>query len=208
MNAIGMIETRGLLAAIEGADCMLKAADVSLISKNSATGGLITITVTGEVAAVQTAVESAAVSIHRLNSESLISKHVIARPCANLESVIGKIPSITEKQVERMPPSLQEEQVLIEAQNAVKPYVDEKTIEPQINLTDEGFDINPVFNVDTIDKPRTIYSKTKLQRMKVDALREIVNGLPNITLKTDVEKATKKELIKAICDNKIIKGRK
>lgn len=89
MNAIGMIETKGLLAAIEGADAMLKAADVTLLDKSSATGGLITITVTGEVSAVQAAIESATASIHRLNPSLLISKHVIARPSTSLKHIIS-----------------------------------------------------------------------------------------------------------------------
>lgn len=53
MLALGLVETRGLLAAIEGADAMLKAADVRLLEKNLATGGLVTITIAGEVSAVQ-----------------------------------------------------------------------------------------------------------------------------------------------------------
>ena len=95
MNAIGMIETKGLLAAIEGADVMLKAADVTLLDKSSATGGLITITVTGEVSAVQAAVESATASINRLNPSLLISKHVIARPSSSLENIMSTTPLAT-----------------------------------------------------------------------------------------------------------------
>ena len=53
MSALGMVETKGLVGAVEAADAMLKTADVSLLEKNRAGGGLVTITITGEVAAVQ-----------------------------------------------------------------------------------------------------------------------------------------------------------
>ena len=59
MLALGLVETRGLIAAIEGADAMLKAADVRLLEKNLATGGLVTITIAGEVSAVQASVDAA-----------------------------------------------------------------------------------------------------------------------------------------------------
>ena len=89
MKALGMIETRGLLAAIESADAMLKTADVALLEKNLAGGGLVTITVAGEVAAVRAAVDAAAASVSRINGSALISRHVIARPDAELQRIIA-----------------------------------------------------------------------------------------------------------------------
>jgi microcompartment protein CcmL/EutN len=89
MKALGMIETRGLLAAIESADAMLKAADVALLEKNLAGGGLVTISVAGEVAAVQAAVDAAALSVGRIAGATLVSRHVIARPDAGLAAVLA-----------------------------------------------------------------------------------------------------------------------
>ena len=80
MEALGIIETKGLLAAIEGADVMLKAADVKLLDKTYVGAGLVSITVTGEVAAVQASVSAAVAALERLDGSELISHHVIPRP--------------------------------------------------------------------------------------------------------------------------------
>ena len=92
MPAIGLIETKGLLPAIEGADVMLKAAEVRLLEKNLAGGGLVTITVAGEVAAVQAAVDAAACAIRRISGACLVSQHVIPRPDVELSTIIATLP--------------------------------------------------------------------------------------------------------------------
>lgn len=93
MEAIGMIETRGLLAAIESADAMLKAAEVRLLERTFVGGGLVTITVTGDVAAVKASIDAAAASVTRLGTELLVSQHVIPRPHSELgETVLSPIP--------------------------------------------------------------------------------------------------------------------
>lgn len=93
MEAIGMIETKGLLAAIESADAMLKAAEVQLLERTFVGGGLVTITVTGDVAAVKASVDAAAASVARLGAELLVSQHVIPRPHNELgETILSPIP--------------------------------------------------------------------------------------------------------------------
>lgn len=85
MQALGMIETRGLLASIEAADAMLKAADVTLLDRTKVGGGLVTISVTGDVAAVKAAVDAGAAAAERLGEGLLITQHVIARPQQDVE---------------------------------------------------------------------------------------------------------------------------
>ncbi len=105
MQALGFIETKGVLVAIEAADAMLKAADVSLVEKTKVGGGLITVTVTGDVAAVKAAVEAGAAAVERINSAALITRHVIPRPHEELAAVIGgntpdepdPVPEVTEE---------------------------------------------------------------------------------------------------------------
>lgn len=80
MQALGFIETKGLLAAIESADAMLKAANVSLYDKTFTGGGLVTITVIGDVGAVKASVDAGAAAVMNLAQELLISVHVIPRP--------------------------------------------------------------------------------------------------------------------------------
>lgn len=88
MLALGLVETRGLLAAIEGADAMLKAADVRLLEKNLASGGLVTITIAGEVSAVQASVDAARACIQRIAGTELVSAHVIPRPDQELRGIL------------------------------------------------------------------------------------------------------------------------
>lgn len=88
MQALGLIETKGLLAAIESADAMLKAAEVRLVEKTYVGGGLVTIAVTGDVGAVKAAVEAGAASVRKLNNALLLSEHVIPRPHQELDDVI------------------------------------------------------------------------------------------------------------------------
>ena len=88
MEALGMIETKGLLAAIESADVMLKAAEVKLLEKVLVGGGLVTITVTGDVAAVKSSIDAAVAAVSRLGAELLVSQHVIPRPHMELEQTI------------------------------------------------------------------------------------------------------------------------
>ena len=71
MQAIGMVETKGLVAAIESSDAMLKAADVSLLDRTFVKGGLVNITVTGEVSAVKASVDAGAASVQRLGEKFL-----------------------------------------------------------------------------------------------------------------------------------------
>lgn len=80
MEAIGMIETYGLVPAIEAADAMLKAAEVRLLERDFVKGGIVTIIVTGDVAAVKASVDAGAAAAARLGENCLRTQHVIPRP--------------------------------------------------------------------------------------------------------------------------------
>ena len=92
MQSLGLIETKGMLAAIEAADAMLKAADVGILGKIKVGGGRMNVSVTGDVAAVKAAVDAGMAAVDRLGSGLLLSGHVIARPHEELETVIGRTP--------------------------------------------------------------------------------------------------------------------
>jgi microcompartment protein CcmL/EutN len=77
-TALGLVETRGLVGAIEAADAMVKAADVRLVAKEVTVAALVTIQVVGEVAAVQAAVEAGRRAAERVGQ--VVSVHVIPRP--------------------------------------------------------------------------------------------------------------------------------
>ena len=88
MQALGLLETKGLIAAVEGADIMVKAADVSILEKSYVGGGLVTITITGDVGAVKASIEAGIAAVKKLGSEFLISNHVIPRPHNELGMII------------------------------------------------------------------------------------------------------------------------
>ena len=88
MMALGLIETRGLVASIEAADAMLKAADVRLMERHLVGGGIVTVTISGEVSAVQASIDAAVTSVGRIAGATLLSSHVIARPDDELTQIL------------------------------------------------------------------------------------------------------------------------
>ncbi len=87
-NALGMIETKGLVGAIEAADAMVKAANVTLIGKTKVGGGLVTVMVRGDVGAVKAATDAGAAAAK--NVGELVSVHVIPRPHGEVETILPK----------------------------------------------------------------------------------------------------------------------
>ena len=84
-----MIETRGLIPAIEACDVMLKTANVELVGKRKSTATLVTILVTGDVGAVKVSVEAGVAAAEKVSAGSVLSSHVIPRPIGNIERVFG-----------------------------------------------------------------------------------------------------------------------
>ena len=85
-NALGMIETKGLVGSIEAADAMVKAANVTLIGKEQIGSGLVTVMVRGDVGAVKAAVAAGAAAAARVGE--LVSQHVIPRPHNDVEKIL------------------------------------------------------------------------------------------------------------------------
>lgn len=88
MEALGMIETKGLVGSIEAADAMVKAANVTLIGREQVGGGLVTVMVRGDVAAVKAATDAGAAAAERVGH--LVSVHVIPRPHSEVEMILPK----------------------------------------------------------------------------------------------------------------------
>ncbi|MCL2351054.1 MAG: BMC domain-containing protein [Firmicutes bacterium] len=86
LQALGMIETRGLVASIEAADAMLKAANVKLVGTEKIGSGLVSVMVRGDVGAVKAAVEAGQTAAQKLGE--IIAVHVIPRPHGDVESIL------------------------------------------------------------------------------------------------------------------------
>jgi microcompartment protein CcmL/EutN len=84
--ALGMVETKGLVASVEAADAMVKAANVSLIGKVHVGGGLVTVMVRGDVGAVKAATDAGAAAAAKVGE--LVSVHVIPRPHTDVEHIL------------------------------------------------------------------------------------------------------------------------
>lgn len=140
MEALGMIETRGLLAAIESADVMLKAAEVQLLEKVLVGGGLVTVTVTGDVAAVKSSIDAAAAAVSRLGPELLVSQHVIPRPHVELgETIVNPVPLVEQNaEPEMAAEPEQEEPEVVETEETVTEESEEVQTEiPELQETTE-----------------------------------------------------------------------
>ncbi len=87
-NSLGMIETKGLIGAIEAADAMVKSANVQLVGKEIVGGGLVTVMVRGDVGAVKAATDAGAAAAEKVGE--LISVHVIARPHTEVDAILPK----------------------------------------------------------------------------------------------------------------------
>ena len=85
-NSLGMIETKGLIGAIEAADAMVKSANVQLLGKEQVGGGLVTVMVRGDVGAVKAATDAGAAAAEKVGE--LISVHVIARPHTEVDAIL------------------------------------------------------------------------------------------------------------------------
>jgi len=126
--ALGLIETKGLIGAIEAADAMVKAANVKLVSKEKITAALVTIKVVGEVAAVKAAVEAGAAAAQRVGQ--LVSVHVIPRPDDQIEAFIFDTPasapqSSKEKRKVKIEDGFHDPETLGSAGEAVTSFIEE-----------------------------------------------------------------------------------
>ena len=88
LEALGLVETRGLIGAVEAADAMVKAANVILIGKEYIGAGYVTVMVRGDVGAVKAATDAGAAAARRVGE--LISVHVIPRPHSEVERILPK----------------------------------------------------------------------------------------------------------------------
>ena len=89
LQALGMVETKGLVGSIEAADAMVNAANVRLIGKVHVGGGLVTVMVRGDVGAVKSATDAGAAAASRVGE--LVSVHVIPRPHEEVEFILPKL---------------------------------------------------------------------------------------------------------------------
>lgn len=200
MKALGMIETRGLVAAIEAADAMVKAANVTLSCKEQIGGGLVTVMVRGDVGAVKAATDAGAAAAERVGE--LISVHVIPRPHEELEEMLdasgtvsqetASSDEITEEETvsdETFPPENGEAEALVQKAEAAKLPENKPSLKENHKEAAEK------------TAPQEKLTEEFLSGQSVARLRQIARNLQIDNMsKADIRFAKKKELVEKILE--------
>lgn len=206
MKAFGMLETKGLIAAVEGADAMSKTSNINILEKIYIGAGLVTITITGDVGAVKSAIDAGILAIRNLGEDFLISSNIIARPHEELSNVflieknIVFSQEITSKkknqeiEAEKMPEMLfskeSEEESLVEEIETVNK---EEEIQERIVVSNRE-DIEMMLINFEIDKVKEL-----LSAMKISEVRKVFKSYKDNGLTSkQISKLTKENLIKKI----------
>jgi|TergutMp193P3_1026864.scaffolds.fasta_scaffold71754_2 microcompartment protein CcmL/EutN len=203
--ALGMIETKGLIGAIEAADAACKAANVKLISSEKVKGALINIKIIGEVAAVKSAVDAGATAAKRLCN--LVSAHVIPNPIDELEPYLTDITIQTaNKQAETV-----SKKIAKKDSNSI----DAPLISQNENVLHDIKDINNEEDIaissipenqEQISLDYSTFAESsedelldELESMKVHELRKMARGIPNLGIYgREISRANKETLIQEI----------
>ena len=153
--ALGLVETKGLVGAIEAADAMVKTANVILVGKERTDPAMITVKVVGDTAAVRSAVEAGAAAAQRVSQ--LISKHVIPRPAEGLKELIFAKASRTEQEVERLFGG----SISVEAPVEEKPTTQEELFTPPSDMNAEDQKYFEKLNAMTVHELRSFSRKVE-----------------------------------------------
>jgi energy-coupling factor transport system substrate-specific component len=211
MKALGMIEVKGRIGAIEGLDAALKAANVSLVNMVKVGGGLTAVFIEGDVGAVKAAIDAGAAAAERVGQ--LLSAHVIPRPYGDVRHILDmekpskkpivvrteKLPTKKENKLpatkeDKLPvvkdeqlPVIQEELEILEAHSAKN----EENEKSEQNKGNEKSEQN--------GELKTSHNLEDLEHLTVGELRRIARGFEHISLtKQEIKLARKEALIEAI----------
>jgi len=185
--ALGLIETRGLIGAIEAADAMVKTANVRLVSKEKVTAALVTVKIIGEVAAVKSAVDAGSAAAQRVGQ--LVSAHVIPRPDDQLEDIIYS--SLPPKETKKS--KIKEEPEVEEKENE---HVESATIE---NVNDKAAEVKLSHDKKTKRPKQALessLSKSELDtESRLEALRkEAITEMDEVVEENPETETTEEEL--------------
>ncbi len=192
--ALGLVETRGLIGALEAADAMMKAANVQLIGKERADAGLITIKIKGDTAAVRAAVDAGAAAAQRVGE--LISAHVIPRPDEQNEILIYPPAWQTKEKQPQIKPLAHRTELKIEPPKIKRGRPQKK------KETAGGIPADSVTSRSKIETAVTTMSddsqsyRQQLEVMTVHEMRRHARGASGLTIHgREISRANKEQLI-------------
>ena len=197
MNALGMIETKGLVGSIEAADAMLKAANVVLASKTHVGGGLVTVMVRGDVGAVKAAVDAGASAAERVGE--LVSVHVIPRPAEDVEYILDPLTPPTPDPEPDLPaePVAEPEAPAAEPEEPSDPVPEEDPA--QASYEEENAD--PEEETETTEAELEALDEETMRKMTVAKLRAAARALGTTGMSPrEIRFAKKEELIARILE--------
>ena len=204
-RALGMVETRGLVASIEAADAMVKAANVQLLGKQKVQGGLVTILVTGETAAVKSAVDAGAAAAQRLGE--IVSTHIIPRPDDQIDELIGEVKIVERKprkQVKEIIPEKKPERVTTQKEIKEKEIFEEVKPVQRISssstidrLKKEALGkTSPVEKTQVTRSGKINFTMPELEVMNVHQLRRFARDFESFPIKgREISRANRGELL-------------
>ena len=220
-KALGLVETRGLVAAIEAADAMVKAANVTLVGKETTNPALITIKIVGETAAVRSAVDAGSAAAKRVGV--LVSTHIIPQPDDQMIILLPEIKDTPEEKPKRVEKILQEkkekvapvvksvpqeEVKKVKKEESKKVEIKEET-KPSVEVSDtisrlrnEALGIEEETEKKEKEKPKTSASKKSKIKMEeveilnVHQLRRFARGVEDFPIQgREISRANRKELL-------------
>ena len=203
-RALGMVETRGLIASIEAADAMVKAAQVQLLGKEKVQAGLVTIFIVGETAAVKSALDAGAAAAQRVGE--LVSTHIIPRPDDQIDDIISgrasaeKIsrkqePIVEKRSSRRTKQVLKQEEIVVEESKPVPEPSSSSTID---RLKKEALGVTLDIEKSAKGKPKSglKYSMSELEVMNVHQLRRFARDIEDFPIKgREISRANRGELL-------------
>ena len=185
--ALGLIETKGLVASVEAADAMTKAANVELIGKVQVGGGLVTIMVRGDVGAVKAALDAGATAAERVGE--LISVHVIPRPHEDIEFILPSLSQSKMLHQEQRQPVAAMTQTQISNNTTIESERAEKAQEPKALKA-----VNKLVEEKGIDA-----AMRELDKWSVVELRRFARLIKGLSIAgRQISKANKKKLLDEI----------
>jgi microcompartment protein CcmL/EutN len=204
-QALGMVETRGLIASIEAADAMVKAAKVQLLGKEKVQGGLVTILIVGETAAVKSAVDAGAAAAQRVGE--LVSTHIIPRPDDQIDQIVNKEAKFEtkrikkEKEILEKKPARTRERVRPEKEELfeeVKPVKSSSSFSTIDRLKEEALgEYLPADKSKKVkSKPEQKFNMAELEVMNVHQLRRFARDFEDFPIKgREISRANRGELL-------------
>ncbi|MGF2055140.1 BMC domain-containing protein [Vagococcus fluvialis] len=192
-EAIGLIETMGIIAAIEASDVMLKTSNVTLLNKEIVKGGLVTVVITGDVSAVKTTVDAAVVAVNRLGVGLLMSSHVMARPDHSIESLLPKTKEKSESNFSDVEESIEEMPVISDLNTEIEEIVIEETV---IELQD---DLSEIQIKELLDNHQKEVVRSYLLDKTVAQLREMAKQHNDFVIeRKELYRTNKSDLVEGI----------